>query len=347
MANTVINLRRGNSPFWISGGAPSGVNGYSHGLVSVSGNFNTNGDFVNTLDGKAEPWVNTNTKQLFVDGTCINPGLKLKINGGNASDVTLKYDENYKVYYDLNINYSDQYLKKVANITIPGSDDDSASTVFTRWFRDLGIIDEETTLTVSLNSDSEWQVTVGENNYTFNPGKNYIGFTWNTEYDVTTPTFLEVPDTDTTYGADRGISLVNGNFGHENSITGGTSTPSINGSTLKVPAITYDNYGHITTVAMQELTLPQPEPTDPAAAHVFRTKVNTSGSETSFELQEKLNGAEDSTYSPILKMRQEGCDDDSTTTYNGSLISFRETSQSATDNIVLVNVDIIDGGSFN
>lgn len=341
MANTVINLRRGNSPFWISGGAPSGVNGYSHGLVSVSGNFNTNGDFVNTLDGKAEPWVNTNTKQLFVDGTCINPGLKLTINGGNASDVALKYDGNYNVYYDLNINYSDQYLKKVSNITIPSNNGDVG--VITTWLENLGLTaDNGPTL-----SGSVWSVTIGEETYDFNSGKNYIGFTWNTADDVTTPTFLEVPDTDTTYGADRGISLVNGKFGHGNSITGATSTPSITNGVLKVPAITYDNYGHITTVVMQDLTLPQPEPTDPTAAHVFRTIVNTSGSETSFELQEKLNGAEDSTYSPILKMRQEGCDDDSTTTYNGSLISFRETSQSATDNIVLVNVDIIDGGSFN
>lgn len=340
MANTVINLRRGNGPFWSLTNLPAGVTGYTHGLVNAN-NFQGSNIFENSLTGKAEPWVNTDTKQLFVDGTCINPGLKLKINNGDASEVALKYDEDYKVYYDLNISYSDQYLKKVANITIPSSEGDAED--ITTWLANLGLIVANT----PTLSDGVWSVTIGGTTHTFNSGKNYIGFTWNTADDVTTPTFLEVPDTDTTYGADRGISLVNGNFGHENSITGGTSTPSINGSTLKVPAITYDNYGHITTVAMQELTLPQPEPTDPAAAHVFRTKVNTSGSETSFELQEKLNGAEDSTYSPILKMRQEGCDDDSTTTYNGSLISFRETSQSATDNIVLVNVDIIDGGSFN
>lgn len=341
MANTVINLRRGNGPFWSSNGAPSGVNGYQNGLVSVSGNFNTDGNFVNTLGGKAEPWVNTDTKQLFVDGTCINPGLKLTINGGNASDVALKHDGDYKVYYDLNINYSDQYLKKVANITIPSSENDADD--ITDWLTNLGL----TVANAPTLSDGVWSVTIGGTTHTFNSGKNYIGFTWNTADDVTTPTFLEVPDTDTTYDADRGISLVNGNFGHENSITSGTTSATLSGYSLSLPKIEYDAHGHIKSVGVDNITLPQPEPTDPTAAHVFRTKVNTSGSETSFELQEKLNGEEDTEYSPILKMRQEGCDDDSTTTYNGSLISFRETSQSANDNIVLVNVDIIDGGSFN
>ena len=55
-----------------------------------------------------------------------------------------------------------------------------------------------------------------------------------TAYDTDTETVE-----DTTYGADRGISLVNGNFGHSNTAVNAVSTSQL----LKVK---YDQYGHIT-----------------------------------------------------------------------------------------------------
>lgn len=341
MANTVINLRRGDSPFWISGGDPTGAGGFQHGLVSVTNNFNTNGNFVNTLGGKAEPWVNTYTKQLFVDGTCINPGLKLTVNNGRPQDVFLKHDDNHKVYYDLNVNYSDQYLKKVANITIPSSEGDAED--ITTWLTNLGLTDADT----PTLSGGVWSVTIGEETYSFNSGKNYIGFTWNTADDVTTPTFLEVPDTDTTYGADRGISLVNGNFGHTNNVTGGasTTTTTLSGYTLTLPKINYDAHGHITSVGVDNVNLPQPG--EATAAHEFKLGFNGTGDERSFELQQKTVGADDSTYSRIFKMVQADCDENADTPHDGSLISFKEKTTAVGEKTVLVNVDIIDGGSFN
>lgn len=340
MANTVINLRRGDSPFWSSTNLPAGVTGYTHGLVNAN-NFQGSDIFENSLTGKAEPWVNTTTKQLFVDGTCINPGLKLKINGGNASDVALKYDGNYNVYYDLNINYSDQYLKKVSNITIPSSENDAED--ITAWLTNLGL----TVANAPTLSDGVWSVTIGEDTYYFNSGKNYIGFTWNTADDVTTPTFLEVPDTDTTYGADRGISLVNEKFGHTNNVTGGasTTTTTLSGYTLTLPKINYDAHGHITSVGVDNVNLPQPG--EATAAHEFKLGFNGTGDERSFELQQKTVGADDSTYSRIFKMVQADCDENADTPHDGSLISFKEKTNPVGEKTVLVNVDIIDGGSFN
>lgn len=57
-------------------------------------------------------------------------------------------------------------------------------------------------------------------------------------------TALGIPGSDTTYGADRGITKVNGNFGHSNSIA------QQNSPALK--KIAFNDYGHITSVANVE-----------------------------------------------------------------------------------------------
>lgn len=341
MANTVINLRRGIGPFWSSTNLPAGVTGYTHGLVNVI-NFQTGNTFENSLTGKAEPWVNTTTKQLFVDGTCINPGLKLKINNGEASEVALKYDENYKVYYDLNISYSDQYLKKVANITIPSSENDADD--ITDWLTNLGLTADNTP---SL-SGSAWSVTIGGTSYSFNSGKNYIGFTWNTADDVTTPTFLEVPDTDTTYTANNGITISDGLvIGHSNIITGGEVVPTRDENTLKLPKITYDNHGHITACTLVDVELPSEGTT--AASHTFDTVTGTNYSQTT----ETHAGESGDVTTDVIILQQNGLTSSNLGSYEGSLISFSSPTENTqtilnkTDNTVLVNVDIIDGGSFN
>lgn len=66
--------------------------------------------------------------------------------------------------------------------------------------------------------------------------------------------------TNTTYGAEKGISLTNGKFGHSNTaITAGSvgsaQTPS-HGGTFAIPKITYDAYGHITNATTVNVTLP-------------------------------------------------------------------------------------------
>lgn len=62
------------------------------------------------------------------------------------------------------------------------------------------------------------------------------------------------PDTNTTYTANRGLSLLSGAFGHATSLTAGNRGPTANstvspGSTFTVPQIYYDAYGHVTSSA--------------------------------------------------------------------------------------------------
>lgn len=64
--------------------------------------------------------------------------------------------------------------------------------------------------------------------------------------------------TNTTYGADRGISLVSGKFGHSNTaITGATvgTSAATSGSTIAIPYVTYDSYGHITAAGTHTHTV--------------------------------------------------------------------------------------------
>ena len=69
-------------------------------------------------------------------------------------------------------------------------------------------------------------------------------------------------DSNTTYGGDRGISLVSGKFGHSNTAVTAktaygstTTTASANGGTIVVTDIKYDGYGHITGSTDRTITL--------------------------------------------------------------------------------------------
>jgi hypothetical protein len=76
-------------------------------------------------------------------------------------------------------------------------------------------------------------------------------------------TALGIPasDTNTTYSAGTGLSLSSTTFNHSNSITAGTvagtatSTLAYSGS-FKIPSITYDAQGHITSTTTTTITLP-------------------------------------------------------------------------------------------
>lgn len=69
---------------------------------------------------------------------------------------------------------------------------------------------------------------------------------------------ITIAATGTTYGGDRGISLVSGKFGHSNTaITAGSVGPSsaVTGTSVSVPRITYDAYGHITAASGKTFTV--------------------------------------------------------------------------------------------
>ena len=69
---------------------------------------------------------------------------------------------------------------------------------------------------------------------------------------------ITIAATGTTYGADRGISLVDGKFGHSNTaITAGSVGPSqaTTSTSVSVPSITYDAYGHITAASDKTFTV--------------------------------------------------------------------------------------------
>ena len=69
---------------------------------------------------------------------------------------------------------------------------------------------------------------------------------------------VTISATDTTYGADRGISLVSGKFGHSNTaVTGASVGPSdaVTGITVSVPRVTFDSYGHITAASDKGFTV--------------------------------------------------------------------------------------------
>ena len=69
---------------------------------------------------------------------------------------------------------------------------------------------------------------------------------------------VTISATDTTYGADRGISLVSGKFGHSNaSVTGASVGPSdaVTGVSVSVPRFTFDGYGHVTAASDKTFTV--------------------------------------------------------------------------------------------
>lgn len=76
-----------------------------------------------------------------------------------------------------------------------------------------------------------------------------------------------IPD-NTTYGADRGISLVGGKFGHSNSqVTANTSGLNTDktlswGSAITLNTVKYDEYGHISGTGTYTITMPANPNTD-------------------------------------------------------------------------------------
>ena len=209
MANeySLIFFRKGTGVWWDNTDKPSGATGFTHGKMTygtsgtpnylVSGGVNTfnQGDL---SSGKAEPWVNTSTNQLFVGNVCINPEVKVKLHG-TIVNPTLTFDENYKVQSIIDISEQDQYLETVSNLAIPTTS--AGANDIKIWMVSL-LGGQASDYTATLN-DGTWTVTWGSptNTQTFTAGSNEICFVWNLSDGVQTPTFMEIPDTntDTTY----------------------------------------------------------------------------------------------------------------------------------------------------
>lgn len=108
-------------------------------------------------------------------------------------------------------------------------------------------------------------------------------------------TALGIPAQDTTYGAEKGITLSSGKFGHTNSVTAkttynqSTSAPGY-GGTFKITEPIYDAYGHITGSQVATITMPSAQ-TIPTS---FTITANGSGDNV--VLLTKSNGSNAVTY---------------------------------------------------
>lgn len=203
MANTLIKLRRGAGNWWDGTNKPSGAAGYTNGIVDYGANSGYNYDttggntiFHQLTITKGEPWVNTTTKQLWIDNVVINPAIKLTLNGSAVSSSMTFDTTSYEVQQVFNIQTTDQYLKNVTSIEMPTT---SAGASDIQDFMADVVGGQSSDYTATLDN-GVWTVTWGtSNSQTFNAGGDYIGFGWVVDPDpeVIRPTFLQIPDTDT------------------------------------------------------------------------------------------------------------------------------------------------------
>lgn len=212
MANqsTLIKLRNGAGNWWDINHNPSGEGeGFAHGIVhygeSSGYNYDTTGSeltFHQLSISKGEPWVNNTTKQLWIDNVVINPEIKLTLNGSPVNH-SLTFDAStYEVQKVFNISTTDTYLNKVATLEFPTTSA-GASDVQDFMVEVLGGQASDYTATLS---GTTWTVTWGESlSQTFTAGSDYIGFSWNTGSGIS-PTWLEVPDTDTHWASKNVVS---------------------------------------------------------------------------------------------------------------------------------------------
>lgn len=230
MATTLIKFRRGAGNWWNSTGPsgasnPAGIVGYG---TSDSVNYQVN-DTTNPTTRtfnqlgitNAEPWVNTVTKQLWIDNVVINPAIKLTLNGAAVSSSMTFDDTSYEAQQVFKIQTTDQYLKTVKTqlmpTTIAGASD------VEQFVHDvIGSGSYTATLT-----GTTWSVTGISD--TFTAGANYIGFGWNLSSGVTTPTFLEIPDTNTHWTSSNIIGATGTSYANTTSqlVSGGTESDNI------------------------------------------------------------------------------------------------------------------------
>lgn len=143
-----------------------------------------------------------------------------------------------------------------------------------------------------------------------------------------------IPD-NTTYGADRGISLVGGKFGHSNSqVTANTSGLNTDktlswGSAITLNTIKYDEYGHVSGTGTYTVTMPANPNTDEKVAQsaaittAGEYPVILAGSTATTALTGSVNKAAAFTYNPSTKVL-------SASTFKGNLNGNAASATSAT-----------------
>lgn len=110
-------------------------------------------------------------------------------------------------------------------------------------------------VSIGYNSGFTFDVKTGFTN----EGRNY-----GVKKDSSGNLYVEVPWTDnnTTYSASKGITIIDGDIQHTNSVTAGTAsgtnstTAQALGATISIPSITYDAQGHITGKGTTSFVLP-------------------------------------------------------------------------------------------
>lgn len=263
---TMIKLRRGNG---------------LHSSYITSANFSTNykGAFTN-----AEPWINTASKQLWVDKTCINP----TPNGKDGVIVGNAYLNNGEVFYDISADMS--YIQSsIGEKTLTFAKGTTTATFkpitndYTLNFG-KGIAFENNEIFVDLASGTTADyLSFVNGKLTFNPGNlvkdgfldtvtyteadNTLHFTWNTAAEksqLNVPLHAIVEDVDTTYEAGNYLNKTEGTttnyvFNHNTTTrtdTTGTATEFPSAGITVVTGVTSETYGHVTSVETTKFTLP-------------------------------------------------------------------------------------------
>ena len=183
-------------------------------------------------------------------------------------------------------NYN-KYLRGDGTWATPTNTTYSSATSTTYGLVKIGYTESGKNYPVELNADGQMYVNVPwtDNNTTYDAATastlglvkvhsvkttavtvNSASTTSNRYYPVEmnndNKLFVNVPWSNTTYGANNGISLSGTTFSHSNSITAATisgtsSTTSLShGGTVSIPSITYDAQGHITSATTTTFKLP-------------------------------------------------------------------------------------------
>lgn len=112
--------------------------------------------------------------------------------------------------------------------------------------------DSSNNINYTINPSKEWKIPItnvtvenGENIVTSNISNNDIGIAYIDKNKITK-----------VIKADRGLSINNDNtIGHSNTITSGLTSYSSSGSSVTIPTIQYDDYGHIKNVGTKTHTI--------------------------------------------------------------------------------------------
>lgn len=158
--------------------------------------------------------------------------------GGTSKFYAVQLDKNNKLAVAVPWTDTNTKVTSAANHYTPAADTNSALSV-----------DASSTTAATWNSTS---LVTGVNLQ--RDAKGHVT-------GVTVDSIKMPANPNTTYAAEKGITLSNGKFGHSNSVTAataqGSSTKTLTFSgTFALPTVTYDTYGHVTGCGTTTMTMP-------------------------------------------------------------------------------------------